>query len=576
MARKTTNTKFKDGEMKEEYKNKGRRKPRNSKFDKDSKLESKGRDNDPNWYFTNKEVAEQTAQLSFQNVLGFGDIDGYKVPSIVRFDLAMSPGCTYAVEGPTGIKYPITSGAEQSSTTYVGYPGPAKSGINMMAAKLYTTLSSFTGRTASYAPQDVAMMILGIAAVAETTEAIRRMFGLLFTYNFRNRSVPLGLLRTMGLNVNDFMANSSVYRQRFNSLIARINQIPLLENIAFIAKSRDIYQRIYQDDPTDMSQLFYYMPARAYYLDEKASDTGTVLKSIDFTATAYGSSGSSGLGAVTMKQLLNKVETQITALLESSTLNFVYADILNMANKVGVKTWQFDYLAENYVVIPEYNQNALLQMHNLTIMGAPVNFSNQMEASQHYNGSVYYTPGFSIFSDANTNDVIFNPLFEDGLDAGCHATYTIVDMPVDKPSIEDRIEALRFTSLSSGCVVAGNDFASGEAQLKYLAFNALPDHFVVNFTVFSNIDHGRDTLSGNDAIITNLDSSWYQYAASTDPYTAFQGLEHAPLMYMTVTTGNSQALSHVIGGLQYYTTVDYRYVKRVLDMMFIGLFDFRV
>lgn len=578
MARKTTNTKFKDGENKEEYRGKNaKRRSNKSKPRNESKLDSTGRDNDPNWYFTNKDVAEQTAQLSFQNVLGFGDIDGYKIPSIVRYDLAMSPGCTYPVQNPTGIKYPITSGSEQHSVTYVGQPGPAKSGINMMAAKLYTTMSSFTGRTASYAPQDVAMMILGISSIAETTEAVRRMFGLLFTYNFRNRSVPLGILRTMGIDVDDFMANSSIYRQRFNALIARINQIPLLENIAFVAKSRDIYQRVYQDDPTDMSQLFYYMPSTAYRINETLSSTGTVLESVGFADTAYGYGYSSGLNQTVMSQLLDTIESQITAMLESSTLNFVYADILNMANKVGVKTWQFDYLAENYVVIPEYNQNALLQMHNLTVMGAPINFGTDMEASTHYGSNVYYTPGYSIFSDANTNNVVFNPLFADGYAAGCHSTIAVVDMPTDRPTIEDRIEALRFTSLSSGCVIDGSDFASGTAGDKYLAFSALPDHFVVNFTVFNNINYSAATLTGADAILTCLDSTWFQaIGAPVDPYVAFQGLEHAPLIYLQTTASGSQSLAHIMGGLQYYTTVDYRYVKRVLDMMYIGLFDFRI
>lgn len=536
---------------------KGRRNG-NKKDNPDDKIENKGWDNDPNYYFVSKELAEQCSQLSFQSILGQGTLHGYEVPTVVIVSDCMNPGVTENVRDAVSSN-PI---APVTSVTHLGNRVDGKAGVNVMAAKLYTFMSSFTGRTSNYAPQDVAMMILAISAIVELSEHIRRFFGLLLTYNFRNRMVPLYLIKLLGCDPDDLKKNISDYRMRFNVAMSRMNQIPLLGNIAFIDKCRGRYQKIYQDDPTSMSQLWAYVPTFYYILDEVGDTDGSVLRAKWLRQSASDTN---------MNSLLTKLEDMITAVLESTSLNLIYADMLNMANKIKVKTWQFDYLAENYVVMPEYNAGANLQFHNLTVMGMPGASSTSYEDTINqqkytYTDSVtgrvtYITGGASIFCDANKNNIVYNPLFSGKSYALCKY---FVDLPIDNPDMPTRIESLRNVSLHSASDVKPSDLTptiSGVGTGNILTCAALTDHFVTKIFVASNSGNLSDAKSMEDSIYSGQSS--YPINKSTQ-------ISNFPC-YIKGTS----IYTDVVGSLQYYTEIDYKYIKRLLDAMSIGLFEFR-
>lgn len=543
---------------------------KNSKFNQ-AGLDEEGRNNKPGYYFVDQKVAEQVTQLVFNNVLGWGSIHGYEVPTIMRIDLVANPGCTYDIPAHTG-PWDHTFVNSPSESENLPYANPAgKAGVNLMASKLYTLLSSFTGRTSAYAPQDVAIMILAIAGIAEYSEAIRRIFGIALTYNYWNRTLARGLITSMKVDADDFFANSSIYRSQFNIAMSRINQIPLLDNIAFIQKSREIYQDIYYDDPTNMSQIFYYMPKTWTILDETTDEGGSVLRHI-----SHGDPQDDSAQGVSVGTMINNLNKMITAVLESSTLNFIYADMLNMANKIKTPMWKFDYLAENYTVLPVYNRNACLQLHNLKIAGfrtigtLPLDWDPDPEIAHNkkvliaYNGE-YYTEGFDVFCDPDRNDIVYNPgfAFMGPTYPECHSTMSIVDLDTDSPTLEDRIETLRFTSLWGGYWKQVN----GQ---KYAIYMALPDHFATNIAIYKNIEDSipaaisysnyADNLSGNDRLkhFFTLATQW----------------ENAPVNLAVDPTEDEVSL--VYGDLSYYTTVDFEYVKRLINAMSVGLYEFRV
>jgi len=514
----------------------GKRRPRKSRgsqkngkpFDNKGKLDTNGRDNDPNWYFTSSELAQQAAQLSFQNFLGSGAIlRGAEVPTICAISVNPSPGITYFVTAANGAAIGTTNVLPASVPT-------AECGINMMAKKLYTLMGTFSGRVSSYAPNDVAMMILAISSVAELSEHIRRSFGVALTYNPRNRMLPLKLIRTLGFDEMDLISNLANYRMRFNVDMARINQIPLLDNIGYIRKSRDMFQRIYWDEPSNMAQIFFYKPASYWLMDETVDPNGTRL----VTSRPTG---------IKMDDYLTLLEQMISALLNSSTLQLIYADLLNMANKLNTPTWQFDYLSENYVVMPEFNVNAILQFHNLDIVGYPT-IQNDTTAS-----NFRFTAVNDVASDANGIDVVYSPGFGRTSADNDPTHRTIVDCLSDNPTIEDRIEALRFSSIDSGYYLAIS------ASTYTAVLPALSDHYVTGIRIYGNSATGSYMLDLGSPTIPNAVN--YSYS----PLTAFS---NAPILY-------DQRSHQICGNLDYYTTVDYEYLRRVNELMTVGLFEFR-
>lgn len=515
--------------------------------------------NDVSWYFTSKEVAEQASQLSFQSVIGLDGIGNYQLPSVTRIDLNPCPGITTKGVGYQG-------NANDGSLCIPISLSDAKSGINLMCAKQYTLLGTFTGRISAYQPNDVGIMELAISSVAELSEHIRRMFGLALTYNGRNRTIPLGLLRSMKIDVNDFVKNIAVYRMRFNVLMSRINQIPLLDNIGYIKKARDIYQRIYTDSESSMAQMFYYAPFTVWEIDEQSSPDGTILAPVPVVR-----------GSVkTVGTLLDSLDSMITKLLESSTLNLVYADILNMSNKIKAPTWQFDYLAENYVVMPIYNKNALLQLHNLRVVGEPLGGGDWLP-SDHYKDTtltgpsgtpssvtVRITEGNYVLSDVDNNNVVYCPVFK-----GLNYTQNLVDMDTPVPTVEDRLEALRFTSSPSMYYMKGSDINGSADTQMYNLLPALTDHYAAYIVNYGNIS------ANADGVVTITSSSTTQSSTPGRLIANLTQLDWAPLI-SEVSSSIPLTCDMVWGDLNFYTKFDWRYLDRLNDLIYIGLFDFRV
>lgn len=559
-----------------EARNKARRKMSrnnriNKNFDSKAKLDSTERDNDPNWYFTSSEMANQAAELSFQQMIDGSPLVGnYSIPALAIIKMNPSPGVNYNITSMPG------SQADAADTLPSSSGVDKRNGINLMSAKIYTLLSTFSGRTSSYAPQDVGTMILAISSIAELSEHIRRAFGLLFTYNTRNRYMPLQVIEAVYGQAKDFMANSAIYRQNFNVQMTRINQIPLLDNIGYIRKSREIYQKLYVDEPSAMAQMFIYRPDSVWYLDETSYQGGTVLRTMPLQ---------SGISA-----LISQLASMIDRVLESSTLNIVYADLLNLATKMNVPTWQFDYLAENYVVMPEYNRTAVLQFHNLDWVGQP---TNQPNGSGYGDTIGYITKGgFNITSnndvipDPNENLLMYCPAFLSYVNTTSYLHHgrngsnfrKLVDMDTDSPSLEDRIEALRFGVMRSGYKYITSSSTATNNRFNDV-FLALPDHYPVSIAMVygmnptSSNPYGVKTrgLNRSNAMCV---ADWYTYAIISN----LSQFKNHPFFYIleNPTGSNDPKVDGVTGDMGFVTTVDYEYLNRLNRIMYTGLFEFRV
>lgn len=538
-------------------------------------LNTVGRDNDPNWYFTSPELAQQASELSFQTMLGAGPVlYNYEVPAIMVFRMNPCPGNTY----DTAVS-PATSPA--SGCSFGDYDLVSNtSGINLMATKIYTLLSTYSGRTSNYGPEDVSMMLLSIGEVASLVEHIRRAFGVAMSYNPRNRMLPLGLLNAMNIKGDDLMKNLANYRMRFNVAISRINQIPILDNVGYIRKCRDMYQRIYIDDVSSMSQIYFYMPDTTWNLEETHGnwELGSVLVTTDVATDSTRK----------VSDLLELLEGMINNLLFSSTLNIVYSDLINLGNKINVPFTQFDYLAENYVVLPEFNRNANLQMHNLTVVGKPDapevgtgnnNIPARINIKTHNSGGVndnntLLTAYNNVYASSTLNGVVYNPGFSypnSDVTAESPTTtwYTgeqIVDMDTDMPTTEDRIEALRFKGMESGHYAHANESGSTWSSTGFKILMALPDHYCTEVRIYSN-----PTTSGKQITNSITVGSSVKYSEQLS-----QCALH-PIMYCKEASQGymSKSIKGVLGSLNFFTTIGYDYLSRLNRLICTGLFDFR-
>lgn len=494
---------------------------------KDS-LNTSGRDNDPNWYFTDAEIANLASSISFGEYLG------------VQTELKLN----FTDASDNSIietrKAPVPSVMSIGLSPCPGNVDDTQRGINLAALKMYSELSSMNAKATSYAPQDLTMLMLSLGEVISLVEHIRRAFGVAFTYNMRNRDMPIKLLTAMGFDANDFLTNIAGNRLRFNTLITAINKIPFLSNISYFFKCADLYQRVYADSDSAMAQLIVMCPHTTWVLKEDYSDAGSglVTKTLP-TPTSPG----------TFSTWINIVKDMVDKLFQSSTFNYIYSDVLNYSAKKGATLMFLDYLLEGYSVVPEYNMNFLLQVHNATIVG------------ETYSPKRITNHGNDVYCVANKNQVDWRAVFVAPHSRSLNTV--IFDFPTDHPTTEDIIEASRFTALGSTVFID-----TDTEKTAYYFGSGFPDHYcnvlylgdVPDITSFKSL--------ANSILSTDNDENLNIWTANY-----LSKVDWAPLFYTLSLTSNGYL--GYLGDVDYFTTINRYYLSKVNDIAMLSLFTLR-
>lgn len=476
--------------------------------------------NRPSMYFKDRDLADQVSSFSLNQFL---EVDGkpftdpelqkVRVPAIMTLYFNPSPGYTRG-----------TSTAE--------------GGINIAAMKAYTKLSSMNAKTTQYAPQDVATLMLALGEVIAISETIRRAFRLVFLYNKRNWNYPKAVLNAMGLNVDDFIQKLADYRLEFNATINMINQISFPGDIEWFDKCKQMFSHIYTDSESPMAQSYVFMPATTWILDETSYEEGTILKTTPF---ALNNDGTGRFGS-TMSAWIGTLNRMIQAILNSATFNYIYADVLRLVNPGRLMV--MPYLTEGETIEPEYDPMILLQIENATMVVPPQGTLGENT-----------TPDNDVYPKVDNNAVFYAPTLKAHPDFDMDITDTVINFPhsMGNPDVDQRIEVTRMITLFEG------DGTRTDVA-------ALADHYLVGWYMPASV---------LTAVYNSLSDPWYD---TTQPFSAnwakiimdFEKFEHAPRVKFFDANGNINEMS---GAIDFFTTINLRYLKKVNDLAYVTLFE---
>lgn len=502
-------------------------------------LTNRSRFGNPNWYFVDKTLAEQTAQFSFQDFIGSGTLldNGVTLPSIMK--IMLNPSADNSLAGYAGI-----------------------STATLMARKLYNSLANTSGRTQHYAPQDVFTLLLALGEIISYASYLKRALGVAYTYNIRNRDFPTRVIDLMGINASDLFQNLNRYRVELNTLLTQVNKVPFPANIAWFDKCNALYEGIFQDNMSPMSQIYMMIPATTWILDESTYEQGTVLRTLPVTVQSFNNYTPV---IKTMRDHLNSLRNMIQALLTSTTLNYIYGDILNYASKFNVKLLYMNMIEDNYTVMPQYDQEVLLHIHNMMLIGSPtVDISKERVPSKPILAE--YTPYNDVFPDVDNNSIVYNPVFGTSLTAneleGIAPGYMdIVDFPFGVPDLVGKIESTRFqirTDIGRGEGDKSLAFIN-ETDIAGIVATVLPDHYPVRIMMYSP----NDAKYLTNTFITSLPEGLMHFITKFD---------NAPLLYFTNT---ETGISSVIGDVNYYANLPADILSRMCNLTYQSLFEMR-
>lgn len=316
--------------------------------------------NSPDWYYVNPVITDNAIRINFEEFVG----KPYSVTSNSSFE-PLNVLAYYT--------QPTPNRSGQGRARFGAGDNP---GALWAARKLYSALSSVTGRTSNYSPNTLCFLNFALGELLSTYSFIRRIFGYYRTFNRRNWGIPKSLFSAMAVDYSDFQTNIADYLTEFNTIITDMNKLPILESVTYFQKCVGMYDYVYADYDADMAQLFMFCPASTWYLREDGSSiypavSGTVMQTVPMCLTTGNQPT-----ARRLSEYLNILRTQLEYLMESSTLNIVYSDILNYSSKNGTRTLVIPYVTLEYAVNVVYNEAVCQQMHHSMQVGTPLGLTS--------------------------------------------------------------------------------------------------------------------------------------------------------------------------------------------------------
>nr|AVX53385.1 putative capsid [Marmot picobirnavirus] len=483
--------------------------------------------NNASMYYTDKMLAEQVSNFSMSNFLGdaFPGDSLHDVAMPFAYTMYMNPSCGFT-------------------------NGSISDGVNLAGMRTYTKLSANNAKTTQYAPQDLTILILAIGEVLGLIQHIKRLFGVAYTYNMRNRNYPLGIIKSMGCSP-DFVTSGQIapLRLRFNSLINSFNQIPILQNVEYFTKCQELYSTYYSDSESPMAQVYSFVPYSFWRLSETTNDQGGELV---VTVPARASNSETGnpwdnVNAVTnMENILYTLETLIQALLNSSTLNYIYADILRLWPD---SLFKVPLLSEDYIVLPEFNPMKLLQINNLVVLSIPSGDSQNVVPVVNSNG-VQYLPNFTALGNRVFGDKIIN-----------------FPHSMGNPDVDQRVDATRYSAFVNNTSTINTNYQK----------SSIPDHYAVGAGIFftDSTESIQVLPVGTMERETGGNPSRESSLLSKFDYHPTVYIWPADKTAVVADFGEIPTFNYVFGDLDFYTTIDYQYLYTVNQLAMQGLFEIR-
>lgn len=485
------------------------------KEDSETKMSDKDSDvNNPAYYYDNNTVLDQVMNFSFNQFGGIPIEMHTDSTNVATFSNPMI--VTYALNPSIPIINPQMAGTFGSTTA---------------ALRNFIALSGSNAKTTNYAPQDVLLLEMALGEVLKMATWIARNLGCAYLFNYRNRDYPEQLYIANCVDPVDLKQNLAQYRVEFNKLLTLASKVPFPAAIPAFAKATSIYGSMYLDDDNSaLAQTYMFIPYSTWVFNEAYNANGSGL------TTQIVCDG-------TVKPLsfyLQLFENMISALLNSTTLNYIYSDVMRLV-QAGKMTdlLKFSPIDENFTVVPTYNAEIETWLHNAIIVGKPL-----ATADQHSWGGWTFSDQNDVSSDAGNNRIIYCPQFDIPGEAGYEA---LLDFDHDNVSVEERVRATRF---------ATRWIPDKDSVGAFTTSIALSDHYIVSMNTYFN--NGKTTLW----------NSYYDLSTATatsiiSRMCNLTKFDWAPIVYPF--SENDVTKCRPIGDLDYYTLLDYPVIRRMYD-----------
>lgn len=388
--------------------------------------------NDPSWYISNEALLKAGASFPYGYPLG--------APAYLDNDIYSHAG-KLVVSGICVIDLLPTIGVSTN----------AASPVNVAARKLYSYIRHANSGASNYDAPDLMMYMMAMDSMYSWYWNGVRAYGTVNLYNKQNRYVPDALIHALGFDPDDLRRNYAQLRYGLIALAMKINNLVVPNTMTIFERHRWCFSHLWADGTAPKAQLYAFRP-KGYYVFAKDSAGAGMLK---WNGVTYVTEGSTTAKPMTVDEYLDIMYAMVDPVITNYDEDFgiMSGDIMKAYDASQLYT--LPAIAEDYSVMPEYDETVLSQFQNATLMGLPT--IGTMDITQVVNpdnvnaGALLYNPTWPMLTAESGTDLnkyikSFKSTFK-GYEYDVRCMNRLVSLNKDDPTPADTLEATRLTTM---------------------------------------------------------------------------------------------------------------------------------
>lgn len=487
------------GKSNNKYRGKGKGYGKNSKVQDVSKGSIKDPSNDTSWYKLPEQMLFDAASWSYNNPLGA------EIPGVVDTDHYKIPGLAAIQFFPT-----------------VGEANKINSPINMSANELLAKMRKTVSVKLTFSASDAMMYLLAMDSMYLFYTYCIRIYGYNSTYSGMNWHMPQAMYKAMGLKI-DSKTDWNGFRIWLNRWAYKLSQLYVPKDVDYFKRHMFMSANVYLDSPSPKAQAYMFTPTHIYQW-KSGGTYGTKLEPV----VIPGSLLSSGTEA-TLEDLQNFGDSVLDALLSDvdvKEFSGMFLRTFGSDNCIALST-----IDEQFRLVPQYVPELLLQIHNLTICGAPLMTGGYGTIEQGENDTMSVTYVTIVSNNESLRHMTKN---------------RIVDQEVDSPSADHNFVATRLQAIGKTITSPVPEVTAPDTciQLTCYGTEVVSKVIVLGAEMIYII---------NSSTITDTQVTPLVVIAVASQFKSF------PLLYSAVKASGAQthdALSSIIGEVNNETTIE--------------------
>lgn len=324
--------------------------------------------NDPMFYGNNAALVENMTNIYFNHPTGF-PIPGSK-PETMQLGRDASE-----MAGILTIPLIPTFGDTQS------FDAP----LSMAGKMIYMAMSSKTGRKSEYQMSDVLQYMMAIDNLYIHLAEAQRVYGLFRMVSQFNRYLPKTLIRALGWDYDDVVANPANFRYQINRVVEMVNQIVIPEFNDLFKVHMSLLNAVYYDHDAMSAKpqhiVFTTMGGGYRYFDElgllqygNAAKVYNTIKGPITGPEAHKTFSDNSIGDLYIKGATWTVNNWLTYMLDcisdimgSEIFTKIGTDLMLRFNTNGFV--QLNPIPEDYTTPFVYDVNVMMMLQNATYTG---------------------------------------------------------------------------------------------------------------------------------------------------------------------------------------------------------------